>query len=53
VSFANVELGDLAGARTQHERALAIGHATLGPDHPNMATVRGNLDDVLQQLGGE
>jgi hypothetical protein len=48
-----VDLGDLAGARTQHERALEITEATVGPDHPTMATFRDNLDHALQQLGGE
>ena len=47
------ELGDLGGARAQHERALEIGQATLGPDHPDVAVYRRNLDDVLQQPGGE
>jgi hypothetical protein len=34
----------------QLERALAIGEAALGPDHPNVATIRDNLDGVLQAL---
>jgi hypothetical protein len=46
-------LGDLASARTLFERALNIGQATLGPNHPDMAALCDNLDDVLQQLGGE
>ena len=45
------DLGDLAGARTQYERALAISEAALGPDHPNIGTVRNNLGGVLQALG--
>jgi hypothetical protein len=44
-------LGDLAGARTQLKRALEIGQATLGTDHPDRAIFRSNLDHVLQQLG--
>jgi hypothetical protein len=32
------------------ERALAIGEATLGPDHPDVAKMRGNLDGVMQAL---
>jgi hypothetical protein len=28
------ELGELAGARVQYERAVTIGEATFGPDHP-------------------
>jgi hypothetical protein len=47
------DLGDLAGARTHHERALEIGQATRRPDHPTIATFRDNLDHALQQLGGE
>jgi hypothetical protein len=47
------DLGDLDGARTQHERALEITEATGGPDHPDMATIRRNLRHVLQQLGRE
>ena len=47
------DLGDLAGARTHHERILAIGQATLRPNHPTMATFRDNLDHALQQLRGE
>jgi Tetratricopeptide repeat len=37
------DLGDLQGAKTQLERALAITEATYGPDHPNVATVAANL----------
>jgi hypothetical protein len=48
-----VDLGDLAGARTQFERALEITEATLGPDHPNMAIFRRNLDSDVRQLGRE
>jgi hypothetical protein len=33
------------------ERALAIGEATLGPDHPDVAIRRNNLGSVLQDLG--
>ena len=44
-------LGDLTGARTQHERALQIGEATLGPDHPTIGIRRNNLGRVLQDLG--
>jgi Tetratricopeptide repeat len=47
------DLGDLAGARTHHERAPEIGQAILRPNHPTMATFRDNLDHALQQLGGE
>ena len=44
------DLGNLAGARIHHERTLAIGQATLRPNHPTMATFRYNLDHALQQL---
>jgi hypothetical protein len=47
------DLGDLAAARTEYKRAVEIGQATFGSDHPNTAAFRDNLDDVLQQLGGE
>ena len=45
------DLGDLPGARTQFERALQIGEAALGPDHPYIGTRRNNLGRVLQDLG--
>jgi tetratricopeptide (TPR) repeat protein len=45
------DLGELAGARVQFERALAIGEAVLGPDHPDVAVWRNNLGLVLQDLG--
>jgi tetratricopeptide repeat protein len=44
-------LGDLAGARMQYERALAIAEAALGPDHEDVAKWRSNLGLVLQDLG--
>ena len=44
--------GDLAGARVQLERALAVGEAALGPDHPTMAIRRNNLGSLLQALWG-
>jgi hypothetical protein len=43
-------VGDLEGARAQLERALEISEAALGPDHPGVATVRSNLNSVLQAL---
>jgi hypothetical protein len=42
------DLGDLEGARVQLERALAIGEATLGPDHADVANWRNDLGSVLQ-----
>ena len=47
------DLGDLQGARAELERALAIGEVTLGPDHPHVATYRGNLAGVLGALQEE
>jgi hypothetical protein len=38
------------GAGEQDERALAIGEAALGPDHPYVATYRSSFDGVLQAL---
>ena len=45
------DLGDLAGARTQLERAVQISEAALGPDHPTIGARRNNLGVVLQDLG--
>jgi hypothetical protein len=48
------DLGDLPGAREQFERALTISEAALGPDHPTVRTMRGNLDSVTtHQRGAE
>ena len=44
-------LGDLQGAKTQFERALAIDEAAYGPDHPTVATLRNNLATILRDLG--
>jgi hypothetical protein len=44
-------LGDLAGAKANLQRAVAIAEASLGPDHPNVAIFRRNLDLVLNELG--
>jgi tetratricopeptide (TPR) repeat protein len=38
-------------ACAEYERALEIGLATIGPDHPNMATRHNNLGLVLRELG--
>jgi len=40
-----------AEAKEMHERALAIGEATYGPDHPQVAIYVNNLGLVLQALG--
>ncbi len=47
------DLGDLAGARTHYERALAIDQAALGAKHPTVADDRLRLDRILQQLKGQ
>jgi tetratricopeptide (TPR) repeat protein len=43
--------GDLDGAKTQVERALTLDEAAYGSDHPDVATDRNNLGNVLQDLG--
>jgi len=40
-----------AEAKEMHERALAIGEAAYGPDHPDVAIGVNNLGNVLQGLG--
>jgi hypothetical protein len=40
--------GDLTAARPLFERALAIYEKALGPDHPNIAAVRGNLASLVR-----
>ena len=41
------DLGELAEARAAFERALAIlENSQLPPDHPNIQTVRGNLESL-------
>ncbi len=42
---------DYAGARTAHEKALALAEAALGPEHADVATYVNNLALVLQDLG--
>jgi hypothetical protein len=42
--------GDLAGARTLHERALAIRETHLGPDHPATEESRRELVAVVTAL---
>jgi Tetratricopeptide repeat len=42
--------GDLDGARTLHERALAIYEARLGADHPDTARSRERLAAVVAEL---
>jgi hypothetical protein len=38
-------------ARPVAEQALALTEAALGPDHPDVATVRNNLGSALHDLG--
>ena len=45
------DLGDHAGAKAAYERAIKIGEAAFGPDHPNVAIRVNNLGGVLQELG--
>jgi Tetratricopeptide repeat len=47
------ERGQYLQAKPIAERALAIGAAALGPDHLEVATWRGNLGSVLQDLQEE
>jgi len=42
---------EFAEAKAAFERALAIGEAAFGPDHPNVARDVNNLGSVLQDLG--
>jgi tetratricopeptide (TPR) repeat protein len=42
---------ELIAARSALERALKIGEATCGPDHPTVAILINNLGGVLQVLG--
>jgi hypothetical protein len=43
------DLGDLA--RTHYERVLELTEATIGRDHPHVATWRDSLGTVLLELG--
>ena len=45
------DLGDHAGAVAAYERAIKIGEAAFGPDHPKVAIRVNNLGGVLQDLG--
>jgi tetratricopeptide (TPR) repeat protein len=45
------QIADYDSARRAYERALTIGEAALGPDHPNVASDLNNLGDVLRSLG--
>ena len=44
---------DLPAARAAYERALAIFEQFLPPDHPNIRTIRSNLDFVVQMIDEE
>ena len=44
------DLGLPQDARPLAERALAITEAAYGPDHPEVATVRSNLAQILHGL---
>ncbi|NNJ12111.1 tetratricopeptide repeat protein [Chloroflexales bacterium ZM16-3] len=43
--------GDLTGARSLYERALAMRERTLGPTHPDTASSLNNLASLLQAQG--
>ena len=43
--------GDLAQARSLHERALASRRKLLAPDHPEIAESLNNLGEVLRTSG--
>jgi Flp pilus assembly protein TadD len=45
------DLGDVAGARNELERAVALFEAALDLDHPEVATARTKLGVVLRDLG--
>jgi tetratricopeptide (TPR) repeat protein len=44
-------LGKYAEAEPLYKRALAIDEKALGPDHPTVATIAGNLARTLRKLG--
>jgi Tetratricopeptide repeat len=44
------QLGDLAGARSQLERALEIGQATLGPTTPTSPTIDATSTALCSRL---
>ena len=44
-------IADLAGAKAAFERALALGEANFGPDHPEVAIHVNNLGLVLRDFG--
>ncbi|MGD2113789.1 MAG: toll/interleukin-1 receptor domain-containing protein [Acidobacteriota bacterium] len=46
-----LDRGVLDRARDHLERALAIGEAVYGPEHPNVATLASNLAMILQACG--
>ncbi len=51
LGLAKWNLGDLAGAKTDLEEALALMLQNLGPDHSRVAYVRQNVADLQKQLG--
>ncbi len=44
-------VGDYAGARAAFERALAVGEATLGPEHTDVAIYTNNLGETMRNQG--
>jgi tetratricopeptide (TPR) repeat protein len=50
-SIALQQLGELPRARSLLEQALALTRKRYGDDHPEVATILGNLAGLLRQLG--
>jgi len=44
-------LGDIEGARSYYERALAIDEAAYGPAHPTVAVRLNNLGSLFRETG--
>ena len=44
-------MGDLEGARSYYEQALAIRKKVLGEKHPNTAVCLNNIDLLLKEMG--
>ena len=39
-------MGDLLGAKLMYKRALAIVEKFLPPDHPDIKTIKGNIENL-------
>lgn len=51
LGFNGRELALFQESRADHEQALKIGEAALGPDHPHVAIYANNFGEVLYDLG--